>query len=378
MYIHKYRRRYPSSSKNLFFQVSSLKGAVCVVACFALLLLSIVFMCNKLISSSAISRVYKMATSVHNVHPSQIGVVAALGDSFSVGYGASPDDVRMLNSHPQFSFSMGLGGVLKEHITIPNILLQLGASLVGYSTNDDAGLNFAFPGALSSDLQNQAVNLAQRFAEKAKSSKWKLLTIFIGLNDMAHECFHRSGLDVLRDRYKSNLEGALDVLSGTLTRTIVSVVSVPNIATLFEAEASATGAQMPCFNVDTRQMCDMLNGAIESIIKEGRYERDDFTLVQQPLFSSENEPPKTATGVVDRTLFASDGFHLSQKGQSMYAAALWNNMLEPVGSKSRRYPNYPYRLRLPDEEFPYIRTSNNSNNCDGKQCISGQEKFIEF
>ncbi|VDM29931.1 unnamed protein product [Toxocara canis] len=55
----------------------------------------------------------------------------------------------------------------------------------------------------------------------------------------------QSGLDVLRDRYKSNLEGALDVLSGTLTRTIVSVVSVPNIATLFEAEASATGAQMP-------------------------------------------------------------------------------------------------------------------------------------
>ncbi|VDM30394.1 unnamed protein product [Toxocara canis] len=127
-------------------------------------------------------------------------------------------------------------------------------------------------------------------------------------------------------------------------------------------------------------MCDMLNGAIESIIKEGRYERDDFTLVQQPLFSSENEPPKTrkfeqpsfesvdrnlcltrddlqATGVVDRTLFASDGFHLSQKGQSMYAAALWNNMLEPVGSKSRRYPNYPYRLRLPDEVSSRSRSS---------------------
>ncbi|VDM29173.1 unnamed protein product [Toxocara canis] len=95
-----------------------------------------------------------MATSVHNVHPSQIGVVAALGDSFSaliekrelyhssdldmgsfrdntmyanrnqVGYGASPDDVRMLNSHPQFSFSMGLGGVLKEHITIPSMYLE--------------------------------------------------------------------------------------------------------------------------------------------------------------------------------------------------------------------------------------------------------------
>uniref|UniRef100_A0A0M3HTL5 SGNH_hydro domain-containing protein n=1 Tax=Ascaris lumbricoides TaxID=6252 RepID=A0A0M3HTL5_ASCLU len=345
---------------------------------------------TKVIMASFVSSVPQMATSVHNVRPSEIGVVAALGDSFSVGYGVFSSGVGTFDSHPEVSFSMGGEGDLKKHITIPNILRKLGASLTGYSTKESTGLNLAFPGAQSSHLHRQAVELVQRFPEEVKSNKWKLLTIFVGLNDMAGELFQRvrflspssrneiikrnmRGLDTLRDRYKGNLEDALRVLSSHLNRTIVNIVSVPNMATFFEAQASASRL-VPSTDVDMRQMCDSLNSAIESIVKEGSFERDDFTLVQQPLFSSENEAPKTSTGAVDTALFASDLCHLSQKGQSMYAAALWNNMLEPVGAKSSRYLTYPYRLRSPNEDCPYIRTSKNSDTCDGNREVHQQEK----
>uniref|UniRef100_A0A915AB11 Phospholipase B1, membrane-associated n=1 Tax=Parascaris univalens TaxID=6257 RepID=A0A915AB11_PARUN len=355
----------------------SRKGTLCLSVCTAFLLTTMIAY-TKIITASFVSSVPQMAVSVHNVRPSDIGVVAALGDSFSVGYGAFSNGAGTFDSHPEVSFCMGGEGDLKEYITIPNILRRLGASLIGYSTKESVGLNFAFPGAQSLHLHRQAVELVQQFPEEVKSNKWKLLTIFIGLNDMGHELFQHRGLDALRDRYKANLKDALRVLASHLNRTIVSIVSVPNMATFLEAQASASRLVPHFADVNMRRMCDSLNSAIESLVEDGSFERDDFTLVQQPLFSSEDEAPKTSTGAVDTALYASDLLHLSQKGQAMYAAALWNNMLEPVGAKSSRYLTYPYRLRLPNENCPYIRTSKNSDICDGNREVHQQEKFIEI
>uniref|UniRef100_A0A914RUP6 Phospholipase B1, membrane-associated n=1 Tax=Parascaris equorum TaxID=6256 RepID=A0A914RUP6_PAREQ len=163
-----------------------------------------------------------------------------------------------------------------------DILRRLGASLIGYSTKESVGLNFAFPGAQSLHLHRQAVELVQQFPEEVKSNKWKLLTIFIGLNDMGHELFQHRGLDALRDRYKANLKDALRVLASHLNRTIVSIVSVPNMATFLEAQASASRLVPHFADVNMRRMCDSLNSAIESLVEDGSFERDDFTLVQQP------------------------------------------------------------------------------------------------
>lgn len=66
-----------------------------------------------------------------------------------------------------------------------------------------------------------------------------------------------------------------------------------------------------------------------------RYDtRDDFTVVVQP-FLDETQIPRNPDGSVDRSYFAPDCFHLSGKGHSASAVGLWNNMLEPVGKKSK-------------------------------------------
>ncbi|KAJ8796284.1 hypothetical protein J1605_018081 [Eschrichtius robustus] len=73
------------------------------------------------------------------------------------------------------------------------------------------------------------------------------------------------------------------------------------------------------------------------LVESGRYDtREDFTVVVQPFFEKV-EMPKTPEGLPDSSFFAPDCFHFSRKAHAHAAWALWNNMLEPVGQKTRRH-----------------------------------------
>lgn len=86
---------------------------------------------------------------------------------------------------------------------------------------------------------------------------------------------------------------------------------------------------------------------------------DDFTVVYQPFFKDasvfyQNDKKP------DLSIMAIDCVHLSQKGHAVSANGIWNNMLEPVGKKSKGLNHLFERFNCPSLQNPYIFTQFNS------------------
>jgi phospholipase B1 len=96
---------------------------------------------------------------------------------------------------------------------------------------------------------------------------------------------------------------------------------------------------------------------LNDLVSRGRYDtRDDFTVVLQPFFVNAEIPQNG--GVPDSSYFAPDCFHLSIKGHTEAAKALWQNMFEPVGNKAQSW-DIGGPLYCPTETNPYLCTALN-------------------
>ena len=84
---------------------------------------------------------YKKATSVHQLTPFDIGIVAAMGDSLTAAFGAlSFTLIDLFVEYRGISFSIGGDKTIKSYLTLPNILKEYNPDLTGYSLGIDPPL----------------------------------------------------------------------------------------------------------------------------------------------------------------------------------------------------------------------------------------------
>ncbi|XP_027995990.2 phospholipase B1, membrane-associated [Eptesicus fuscus] len=333
------------------------------------------FLCTEWTPSNSVP------TSVHELRPGDIKVVAALGDSLTTAVGARPSNSSdQLVSWRGLSWSAGGDGVLETHTTLPNILKKFNPQILGFSTGtreDTAGLNVAVEGARARDMPAQARDLVARMKNSPEinlEKDWKLITLFIGSNDLCHYCenpeAHSAG------EYVRHIQQALDVLS-ELPRAFVNVVEVMELTSLHQGQGGkcdmplAAQSNCTCFrrfqeNSPEMQELKKVNWNFQSGVSRFSYwhqylQREDFTVVVQPFFQN-TLVPLNERGGADLTFFSEDCFHFSERGHAEMAIALWNNMLEPVGRKTTSN-NFTYsrtKLKCPSPESPYLHTLRNS------------------
>ncbi|NXO14029.1 PLB1 Phospholipase, partial [Oriolus oriolus] len=327
--------------------------------------------------------------SVHHLKPADIQVIAALGDSMTVsnGAGSKPHDVLdVLTQYRGLSWSVGGNENISTVTTLPNILREFNPSLVGYSTgtgtqnSNNAAFNQAVAGAHAEGVPEQVRRLVGLMKNDTRinfQNDWKLITLFIGGNDLCSFC--ENPVHYSPENYTNNLQIALDLLHQEVPRAYVNLVTLLSIASLRELHASKNNT---CPKLIMRILCPcVINPEDNSndlkkliyvnkkyqertrqLVESGRYDtKDDFTVVMQP-FMTNVEMPKTQEGSPDASYFAPDCFHFSQKAHSQVARALWNNMLEPVGEKTDNQPiEGEIVLKCPSEAEPFLRTYKNSN-----------------
>nr|XP_020839433.1 phospholipase B1, membrane-associated [Phascolarctos cinereus] len=318
-------------------------------------------------------------TSVHQLGPADIQVVSALGDSLTTAVGAAAENVANLSTAWRgLSWSIGGDGVLETHTTLPNILKKFNPHLHGFSTGtqkETAGLNVAAGGAVAQDMPSQARELVDRMKNSLEinlEQDWKLITIFVGSNDLCHYCENPEAHSV--KNYVESLQQALDIFYKELPRTFINVVQIMELVGLRQIKGEkcevTTEFVCPCFgySLDDSELQEMQNinrqfqSGSSMIAYSQRYmEREDFAVVVQPFFQN-TMVPFDDKGKPDLSFFSVDCFHFSERGHAEMAIALWNNMLEPVGQK-QNYNNFTYsrtKVRCPTSDNPYFYTLRNS------------------
>ncbi|MBN3304857.1 PLB1 Phospholipase, partial [Amia calva] len=292
-------------------------------------------------------------TSVHYLRPGDIKVVAAIGDSLTAGngVGANPNNILdVLKQYRGLSWSIGGDQTLNTVTTLPNLLRRFNAALTGFSvgignTAANAFLNQAQPGATTVDLPGQVHTLVKLMKQDQRvdfQRDWKLVTVFIGGNDLCDYC--TDSIYFSPRNFMIRIQQALDILHKEVPRVFVNLVEPMHITPLRRLHQDRSlGCPTLIVNILCRcvvkpkegsrelQTLNDLNRAYQRAVLElvdsGRYDtRDDFTVVVQPFFR-EVVLPLLQDGRPDRTFFTPDCFHLSQKAQSHMARSLWNNMV---------------------------------------------------
>ncbi|XP_042359876.1 phospholipase B1, membrane-associated-like [Plectropomus leopardus] len=328
-------------------------------------------------------------TSVHELRPADIKVVAAVGDSLTAGNGiaSSPSNVLdVLRQYRGLSWSIGGDENLTTVTTLPNIFKHFNHDLMGYSVGmgkqntPQAFLNQAVAGAKSKDIPSQVRALVARMKNDSRinfESDWKVITLFIGGNDICDHCYN--SLFYSKENFIRSIRDGLDYLHKEVPRALVNLIEPLHITPLREMHIDASlkcptwlvKILCPCVilpkpNSKALQKVEDINRnyqrLLHDLVESSRYDtRSDFTVVVQPFFRDINFP-RLPDGRADRSFFSADCFHLSQKAQTQMARSLWNNMLEPLGNKTTVQDfTADLALKCPTKTSPYIRTYNNSN-----------------
>lgn len=321
-------------------------------------------------------------TSVHKLRPADIKVVAALGDSSTAGTGAKAKNLLGLQTeYKGVSWSIGGDSTLDKVTTLPNILKKFNPTLKGFSRGQGSrqkAFNMAVPGAKTSEIPAQVRALIKAMREHKEvnfEKDWKLVTIFVGVNDLCNYCLDQNNLSP--KNYSHNLMLSLDMFYKEVPRLLVNVVTVLQIDPLKSIKRNTLGCSLlqrtncPCVvnpaeNSPELEEIKRVNreyqAEIQHLISGNRYDgKEDFAVVLQPFFQNAFIP-HIGMGEPDSSFFSVDCFHISDRAHAEMAIALWNNMLEPVGRK-QTYNNFTYdrsKINCPSEANPFIFTKINS------------------
>ncbi|XP_057303963.1 phospholipase B1, membrane-associated-like isoform X2 [Hydractinia symbiolongicarpus] len=337
------------------------------------------------------SKHYIKATSVHKLTPHDIDIVAAMGDSLTAGFGACAYTlIDLFVECRGISWSIGGDDDIHKHITLPNILKEYNSNLKGYAVGitpplvafPNEHLDVAVSGATSYGMLKQAKHLVEKMVLDSKYDffgSWKVLTFFIGGNDLCSCCrsYKDYNVEYSPENYVKEVTAALDYLHDRVPKMFVNLINAPDVTILNDLRSlycdlphlieckcgTVWGKKARNYTHFTAQKYHQL---FRDLVESRKYDtRDDFTVVLQPFFD-ETIIPRKPNGKVDTTYFAPDCFHFSRKAHAASALALWNSMLEPVGSKSKEWHTGEY-YRCPTKNKPYFYTMENSKGYGEKE-----------
>jgi phospholipase B1 len=276
--------------------------------------------------------------------PGDIDIVIGVGDSLTAAFGADATSFfNLFTDYRATSFSAGFSRPIEEVSTLPGILRVFNPSVTGFSvgsgdeTSASSNLNVAVSGADAYGLAYQVDLLVSKLQNYDRSG-WKLISLFIGGNDLCDACAEKERFSTAN--FKANVIAALDTIKAQIPNVFVSLILPPDVTILAELSTGLCAILKPfectCYNDPyTSPLHKEYVEALHEIERDPRYsDQANFYLVVQP-FLELIRIPRLPNGNPDLSYFAPDCFHFSAKSHSAAGLSLWNNLLEPANEKKR-------------------------------------------
>ena len=206
----------------------------------------------------------------------------------------------------------------------------------------DDGLNMAQSGAFASNAMRQAVELVKRILAKVKQNpglqtQWKLVNLWLGLNDQCEHCVRDDSRPM---RYRYYLEKVLEYLRKSLNFVIVNLISLWNVKEVLDLGKTSAYCQRRnigfrvvcrCANNDIRSYQIAQNQALEDISLSYRGQNmADFKVLYDPSSSGTN-----ITALNLSALTKTDCMHPSKAAHGQLASLFWYNLFQNSKKKLR-------------------------------------------
>ena len=373
------------STARMFSSFTAFRLPVGVIVCLRYLLLllrsegalAVAFNCSRLPLRNATSN------SVHNLRPQDVKVVMAMGDSISAGFGMMGKQGGLLKDLTEYrGQSWSIGGDVQA-FTLPSLLRHYNPDLVGASVGTHVAevcwgylcptthkpaqdkLNSAQTGAMMYDmihtLDSQVDYITHELhqMEQIEMRKdWKVLTLFVGANEMCLRCGSTHVQPTSADDYEKYFRAALSRLRNEIPRLYVNVMLMFNVSQVYEVSLRSKRCEEIHSDFFVECSCAFLNTSegnerrkemdeaavaynqrLEKVVNEFSQNRsDEFAAVIQPAFRdglAKNLPTDFVSSL--------DCFHPSLLAHQAMAKLLWNNMLS---TRAEKHSTFDFRDSL--------------------------------
>ncbi|KAM7352188.1 LOW QUALITY PROTEIN: phospholipase B1, membrane-associated [Cochliomyia hominivorax] len=322
-------------------------------------------------------------SSVHRLRPGDIDIIGAIGDSLTAGTAMMSKFYFLFT---EFRGQTVLGGGLKDWrsiLTLPNILKEFNPNLYGYAVANTlakyhgARFNVAEAFALTEDMPYMAEVLVKRMQRDPKvdmAKHWKMVSIFIGANDVCNQLCYYDNMEDFLTNHTKNLHKTLTILRDNIPRLMVNVLPIPDIDDILHktqvSDACDTLHKISCPCLIGNSITSKQLQERHKILK--RFQQIDIDVASLPEFQREDFAAVPRSLTINKTLrnlkngrsdlryFAIDCFHFSQYGNAAFATMLWNDILQ-VKTKPTNNILRPFEIFIcPTEEQPYISTLSNN------------------
>jgi len=316
------------------------------------------------------------AQHVKDLTPCDVEAVFAFGDSITAAAVAEPlyDGVWEFRG---LTWSMGGDD---GYITLPNIIRHVGSHrrpLIGPSLSyhfiemrnephdyPEDMANAAQSGAKAEDLIKNSGNQSaylDNWASKhgVTDDMWKVVTIFIGPNDVCGACNGSRG--TRPEDFANDIDQTLVYLRNRFKRVFVNVVTMFNISSVYTVSDPyfycrtfhEIAVECKCLWHDgdqgRRQMDDATAALVkvvnQVVAKWATKNFPDFAVVEQPYMEGFTVPNIEWLSPVDC-------FHPSVMAHKFMASGLWNSMFLPVGRKDHNM-NWQEQMYCPNTSVTY-------------------------
>jgi len=292
------------------------------------------------------------ANNVTSLRPGNIKVIMAMGDSITAGFAMVGTSLDTFMEYRQNVFD--IGEVSPQ--TFVQYFKKLGASLQGGALTatlplaKGAYLDAAISGKQLQDWPDQVnylINTANGATYRGKinwAQDWKLLTIFLGANNLCNVCTGRP--DSQPDKFEENLRLMLNNIEQRIPRVFVNLVAIFNISGVWDVH----NTDLYCISLWTLMKKEC--GCLQSGKKEDRQIIDnaavaynqrmhkvaaEFYNKRNPQFTVVVQPGLSGAYISDygRSFLSNlDCFHPSLSANEAFAYQLHNNMFQAIGKKT--------------------------------------------
>ncbi|CAI4225343.1 unnamed protein product [Auanema sp. JU1783] len=316
-------------------------------------------------------------TSVGDLSPEDVTIIAAMGDALSTGIGLWP---RTNIEFRGAAFSIGGDATIDGLVTVPNILREFSPLLHGVSHGMGSSdqlpehqLNLAESGATSTDLVEQAEELVRRLSvlrEVNYLKEWVMIIITIGTEDMCLRC---SGANF------NAISSAIDTLRSGIPKAFVVLLGPLHVASMHNQNENLLSKRCPCITGHDKIEELAKNWSSVFVDIQNYVDNSEF---KSPTFGVLAIPSLTITSRFPDGLFLIKKPLLSRRGHMYATKWLWNRLI--AGSSYNLSSAILSRdtYFCPSTGCPYFRTTANMHGCqllskaefqEGKELYLGQD-----